>query len=266
MNKKIPTMLLVTALALTLAGAAYAEESPASAAPTDATASETQAEEVVPAFYPTDIELRQDGEQTLIVKHYTVPADTQVSDLKESDLTRMGSDYTLWGVSKTQENTKIEEAELSKTLDVAVPSNIPEEAVAALQQDVLYDQDGYFGTLHLVNVTCTDEMREDGSYPATANYTGTVSRVTEGDLVVELIYAPVAAAPVENSSVPGIPAAGILVGSVALLGGAGFAGYCIGKRRSPAEAVPAETEEKPKVYVPANDIVVGAREEDDEDE
>lgn len=266
MNKKIPTMLLVTALAITLAGAAYAEEPPASVAPTDTTAPETQVEEVVPAFYPTDIELRQDGEQMLIVKRYTVPANTQVSDLKESDLTHMGSDYALWGVSETQEVTKMEEAELSKTLDVAVPSNIPEEAVAALQQDVLYDQDGYFGTLHLINVTCTDEMREDGTYPATANYTGTVSRVTEGDLVVELIYAPVAAAPMESNAAPSMPAAVALVGSIALLGGAGFAGYCIGKKHTHAKTIPVESEEKPKVYVPANDIVVGAHEEEDGDD
>ena len=202
----------------------------------------------------------------LIVKRYIVPAGTAVSELKENDLTRMGSEYVLWGVSETQQTTKIEEAELTKTLDVAVPSNIPEEAVAALQQDVVYDQDGYLGTLHLDTVTCGDEMREDGTYPATAMYAGTVTRVVDGDLVVELIYAPVQEAAAEPATAPQIPTAPLLVGGVALLAVAGTVGYMVGKKQPNPAPTAEKSEEKPKVYVPANDIVVGAHEEGEDDD
>lgn len=226
------------------------------------------------SIYPYEISFRENGGEPLIVKTYQVPDGTDPTALAEPDLSWMGRQYSLWGISRTEERDRVEEIDLTKTYTVSVPSNIPEEAAASVKEAVSYEADGYTGTLVLQILTCGDEMQEDGSYKGTAIYSGTVQRTTQGALCYELLYAPVEhtdapAAPVESTapteSVTTQPTAPQLGAEVWLLGGslAVFGTvllvctvYGKGRRKETPKQPPAERPAKQKIYVPADDVVL----------
>lgn len=265
MKHGISVMALIGALALGCATITFAEEpAPIEAMPEEPLAIEAAA----PNYYPYAITLQEDGEQTLVVKEYRVPAGTAVEELEETTISRMGHDYALWGVSEVQEAYTIEECTLQKTSEVAVQSNIPEEAAAQLQDSITYEDNGYSGTLQLVSVTCGDEMQEDGTYKGNAVYSGTVSRRIDGDSLYTLIYAPVPLPePVQPEvpapAAPNIPApiAGAVACVILLLM---LAFKAFGKKKD--TTAPAAEEVKPKVYIPSDDVVLGAGRHDESDD
>lgn len=260
MKHKVSTIAAIGLLALACTTTAFAEES----APVNDTPMESAVitEQIPPSYYPYTISLQEDGEQVLVVKEYRVPAGTTVNELREDTISRMGRDYQLWGVSEVQDAYTIEEVTLQKTCEVAVQSNIPEEAASQLQSSITYDDNGFAGTLQLISVTCGDEMQEDGTYKGSALYSGPVSRTIEGDIQFTLIYAPVPVFESEVEDVPmpthqNIPAPAI-VGLAALLILFGFLIvklFSINKDKASADSA---EEEKPKVYVPSEDVVLGA--------
>lgn len=222
------------------------------------------------AWYPYEITTQQDGAQVLICKRFRVPAGTPVEELAETGLTRLGKEYALWGVTASAEELPPEERQITQTYDVTVSA--PENAWAELKESIVYEEDGFYGELYPVDITCEEEMREDGSYAAVATYAGTVTRPQTGETVYELIYAPVAGEEVQRKdTIPEDVILYLMLGSLGL-----FMLSCLimlaarrpAKRKRPAGKAEsaAPTPKRTKVYVPNNDIVVGAHPEEDDDE
>ena len=294
MTKRIATMLVSAALAVGCCLPALAEEaiptpvpgpSPGTTSSTTDNTGETVPEsntdstnqdESSPLYYPYEIETVPDGRQTLIVMRYRVPEGTTADALVDSDLTRMGEPYTLWAVTETPEGGTTEEKDAEQTFDVSVYSNIPDEARNEVKETIDYsDEDGFAGTLTLADLTVSEGPQEDGTYIATTRYTGTVSRSLAGDVRYELFYAPVNV-PAEPEPVQEIPTDVLLL--IMLVSLALFIFTCMlmilrrpgePKPRREAEskpkAAPPAPPKKQKIYVPANDIVVGGKGDDDED-
>lgn len=97
--KKPVIAALCCLLALGTATAAFAEEPTPTPAPELV---ELSPEETAPQFYPDSISWQEDGDQLLVVKQYSVPYGTAVTDLTESGMQWDGSDYTLWGVTQPE--------------------------------------------------------------------------------------------------------------------------------------------------------------------
>ncbi|HJD20573.1 MAG TPA: hypothetical protein H9915_02010 [Candidatus Gemmiger faecigallinarum] len=293
MTKRIATLLVSAALAVGCCLPALADEAIPTPAPgptseaTSSTADNTGGtvagnntsgiipDKSAPLYYPYEIDTVPDGRQTLIVMRYRVPEGTTADALELDGLTRMGEPYTLWAVTETPEGATIEEKEAEQTFDVSVYSNIPEEARSELRETIDYsDEDGFAGTLTLADLTVSETAQEDGTYIATTRYTGTVSRSLAGDVCYELYYAPVNA-PAEPEPVREIPTDVLLL--IMLVSLAMFIFTCMlmilrrpvePKARHSAEpkpkAAPPVPPKKQKIYVPANDIVVGGKGDDDE--
>lgn len=293
MTKQIAAFFLTCALAAGCCLPALAEEAAPSPVPgpspettssttdnTGETVSEDNTEgnisgKSTPAYYPYQIATVPDGRQTLIVMRYRVPEGTTADTLELDGLTRMGEPYTLWAITETPEGGTTEEKEVEQTFDVSVYSNIPDEARNEVKETIDYsDEDGFAGTLTLADLTVSETAQEDGTYIATTRYTGTVSRSLAGDVCYELYYAPVTA-PAEPEPVREIPTDVLLL--IMLVSLAMFIFTCMlmilrhpvePKARHSAEpkpkAAPPAPPKKQKIYVPANDIVVGGKGDDDE--
>ena len=285
MTKPIATLFLTCALAVGCCLPALADEAAPTPAPgplpenaqVDASASTASAETEVsaaPSYYPYEIGTVPDGRQTLIVMRYRVPEGITADTLKLDGLTRMGEPYTLWAVTKTPEEGAIEEKDAEQTFDVSVYSNIPDEARGEVKEAIEYsDEDGFVGTLTLADLTVGADAQEDGTYIATTRYTGTVSRSLAGEVCYELYYAPVnaPAVPEPAREIPSDVLLLIMLVSLAL-----FIFTCmlmILRRPVPRprheenarpKAAPPAPPKKQKIYVPASDIVVGGKEDDDE--
>ena len=250
--KKPVIAVLCCLLALGTATAAFAEE------PTPAPAPELvelSPEDTVPQFYPDSISWQEDGGQLLVIKQYSVPYGTVVADLTESGMQWGGSDYTLWGVTQSVEGCVTEEKEVTQDFELSVRSADSETARNDVKSSVAYDDEyGFSGSLTLQDITIGETLQADSTYMATAHYAGTVTRTEAGTVHYTLLYAPV--------SVPVVVAATAESGiTPALL----IITHLL--RKEPAHAAePAKPAPAPKVYVPSGDIVLGGRNEDDDEE
>ena len=265
--KKPVIAALCCLLALGTATVAFAEEPTPTPAPELV---ELSPEETAPQFYPDSISWQEDGGQLLVVKQYSVPYGTAVADLTESGMQWGGSDYTLWGVTQSVEGSVTEEKEVTQDFELSVRSADAETARDDVKSSVAYDDEyGFSGSLTLQDITIGETLQADSTYMATAHYAGTVTRTEAGTVHYTLLYAPVsytpdAVAATESSITPALLIMGIVC---ALLFIAVLLIITHLLRKAPAHAAePAKPTTAPKVYVPSGDIVLGGRNEDEDEE
>ena len=283
MTKPIATLFLTCALAVGCCLPALADEAVPTPGPSpesaqvDASTSTASVETEVsaaPSYYPYEIGTVPDGRQTLIVMRYRVPEGITADTLELDNLTRMGEPYTLWAATEPPEAGAIEEKDAEQTFDVSVYSNIPDEARGEVKETIEYsDEDGFAGTLTLADLTVGADAQEDGTYIATTRYTGTVSRSLAGEVCYELYYAPVnaPAVPEPTREIPSDVLLLIMLVSLTL-----FIFTCMlmilrrpvprprHEENAKPKAAPPAPPKKQKIYVPASDIVVGGKGDDDE--
>ena len=250
--KKPVIVVLCCLLALGTATAAFAEEPAPTPAPELV---ELSPEDTAPQFYPDSISWQEDGGQLLVVKQYSVPYGTAVADLTESGMQWGGSDYTLWGVTQSVEGSVTEEKEVTQDFELSVRSADDDEY-------------GFSGSLTLQDITIGETLQADSTYMATAHYAGKVTRTEAGTVHYTLLYAPVSAPVIAAAAESGItPALLVMVIACALLFIAVLLIITHLLHKEPVHATePAKSAPAPKVYVPSGDIVLGGRNEDDDEE
>jgi len=265
--KKPVIAALCCLLALGTATAAFAEESTPTPAPELV---ELSPEDPAPQFYPDSISWQEEnGGQLLVVKQYSVPYGTAVADLTESGMQWDGSDYTLWGVTQSVEGGVTEEKEVTQDFELSVRSADAETARNDVKESVAYDDEyGFSGSLTLQDITIGETLQADSTYMATAHYAGTVTRTEAGTVHYTLLYAPVSAPVVAAAAESGITPALLIMGiACALLFIAVLLIITHLLRKEPSHAAgPAKPTTAPKVYVPSGDIVLGGRNEDEDEE
>ena len=265
MKKPVITALCCL-LSLGTATAAFAEE------PTPTPAPELVGlppEDTASLFYPDSISWQENGGQLLVVKQYSVPYVTTVADLTESTMQWNGVDYTLWGVTQSVEGGVTEEKEVTQDFELSVRSADAETARNDVKESVAYDDEyGFSGTLTLQDITIGETLQADSTYMATAHYAGTVTRTEAGTVHYTLLYAPISAPVVVAAAESGITPALLITGiACALLFIAVLLIITHLLRKEPTHtAEPAKPAPAPKVYVPSGDIVLGGRNEDDDEE
>ena len=149
--KKPVIAALCCFLALSTATAAFAEEPTPTPAPELV---ELSPEDTAPPFYPDSISWQEDGGQLLVVKQYSVPYGTAVTDLTESGMQWGGADYTLWGVTQSVEGGVTEEKEITQDFELSVRSADAETARNDVKESVAYDDEyGFSGSLTLQDIT-----------------------------------------------------------------------------------------------------------------
>lgn len=265
MKKPVITALCCL-LSLGTATAAFAEE------PTPTPAPELVGlppEDTASLFYPDSISWQENGGQLLVVKQYSVPYGTTVADLTESTMQWNGVDYTLWGVTQSVEGGVTEEKEVTQDFELSVRSADAETARNDVKESVAYDDEyGFSGTLTLQDITIGETLQADSTYMATAHYAGTVTRTEAGTVHYTLLYAPVSAPVVVAAAESGITPALLVMGIVCtLLFITVLLVIAHLLRKEPAHAAePAKSAPVPKVYVPSGDIVLGGRNEDEDEE
>ena len=226
-------------------------------------------EDTASLFYPDSISWQENGGQLLVVKQYSVPYGTTVADLTESTMQWNGVDYTLWGVTQSVEGGVTEEKEVTQDFELSVRSADAETARNDVKESVAYDDEyGFSGTLTLQDITIGETLQADSTYMATAHYAGTVTRTEAGTVHYTLLYAPVSAPVVVAAAESGITPALLITGiACALLFIAVLLIITHLLRKEPTHtAEPAKPAPAPKVYVPSGDIVLGGRNEDDDEE
>ena len=215
------------------------------------------------------ISWQENGGQLLVVKQYSVPYGTTVADLTESTMQWNGVDYTLWGVTQSVEGGVTEEKEVTQDFELSVRSADAETARNDVKESVAYDDEyGFSGTLTLQDITIGETLQADSTYMATAHYAGTVTRTEAGTVHYTLLYAPISAPVVVAAAESGITPALLITGiACALLFIAVLLIITHLLRKEPTHtAEPAKPAPAPKVYVPSGDIVLGGRNEDDDEE
>ncbi len=223
--KKPVIAALCCLLALGTATVAFAEEPTPTPAPELV---ELSPEETAPQFYPDSISWQEDGGQLLVVKQYSVPYGTAVTDLTESGMQWGGADYTLWGVTESVEGGVTEEKEVTQDFELSVRSADAETARNDVKESVAYDDEyGFSGSLTLQDITIGETLQADSTYMATA--------------------------------IMGIACALLFIAVLLIIT------HLLRKEPSHA-AGPAKPTTAPKVYVPSGDIVLGGRNEDDDEE
>ena len=264
--KKPVIAALCCLLALGTTTAAFAEEPTPTPAPELV---ELSPEDTAPQFYPDSISWQEDGGQLLVVKQYSVPYGTTVANLTESGMHWNGVDYTLWGVTQSVEGSVTEEKEVTQDIEWSVRSADAETARSDVKESVAYDDEyGFSGSLTLQDITIGETLQADSTYMATAHYAGTVTRTEAGTVHYTLLYAPVSvpvvvAATAESGITPALLIMGI---ACALLLIAVLLIITHLLRKEPAHAADPAKPAVPKVYVPSGDIVLGGRNEDDDEE
>ena len=256
--KKPVIAALCCLLALGSAAAAFAEEPTPTPAPELV---ELSPEDTAPPFYPDSISWQEDGGQLLVIKQYSVPYGTTVADLTESTMQWNSADYTLWGVTQDVEGGVTEEKEVTQDFELSVRSADAETARNDVKESVAYDDEyGFSGSLTLQDITIGETLQADSTYMATAHYAGTVHYT--------LLYAPVSAPVVVAAAESGITPALLVMGIVCtLLFITVLLVIAHLLRKEPAHAAePAKSAPVPKVYVPSGDIVLGGRNEDEDEE
>lgn len=263
--KKPVIAALCCLLALGTATAAFAEESTPTPAPELV---ELSPEDPAPQFYPDSISWQEDGGQLLVVKQYSVPYGTAVADLTESGMQWDGSDYTLWGVTQSVEGGVTEEKEVTQDFELSVRSADAETARNDVKESVAYDDEyGFSGSLTLQDITIGETLQADSTYIATAHYAGKVTRTEAGTVHYTLLYAPVSSPVIAAAAESGITPALLIIGiACALLLIAVLLIITHLLRKEPAHAAAPAKPAVPKVYVPSGDIVLGGRNEDDDEE
>ena len=264
--KKPVIAALCCLLALGTATVAFAEEPTPTPAPELV---ELLPEDTAPQFYPDSISWQENGGQLLVVKQYSVPYGTTVADLTESTMQWTGVDYTLWGVTQSVEGGVTEEKGVTQDFELSVRSAVAETARNDVKESVAYDDEyGFSGSLTLQDITIGETLQADSTYMATAHYAGTVTRTKTGAVHYTLLYAPVSAPVVVAAAESSIPPTLLVMGIVcALLFIAVLLVITHLLRKEPAHAAePAKPAPVPKVYVPSGDIVLGGRNEDDDEE
>lgn len=262
--KKPVIAALCCLLALGTATVAFAEEPTPTPAPELV---ELSPEETAPQFYPDSISWQEDGGQLLVVKQYSVPYGTAVTDLTESGMQWGGADYTLWGVTESVEGGVTEEKEVTQDFELSVRSADAETARNDVKESVAYDDEyGFSGSLTLQDITIGETLQADSTYMATAHYAGTVTRTEAGTVHYTLLYAPVSVPAVVAAAESGITPALLIMGiACALLFIAVLLIITHLLHKEPVHATePAKSAPAPKVYVPSGDIVLGGRNEDDD--
>ena len=162
-----------------------------------------------------------------------------------------------------------EEKEVTQDFELSVRSADAETARNDVKESVAYDDEyGFSGSLTLQDITIGETLQADSTYMATAHYAGTVTRTEAGTVHYTLLYAPVSApvvvAAVESRITPALLIMGI---ACALLFIAVLLIITHLLRKEPTHtAEPAKPAPAPKVYVPSGDIVLGGRNEDDDEE
>lgn len=171
--KKPVIAALCCLLALGTATVAFAEEPTPTPAPELV---ELSPEETAPQFYPDSISWQEDGGQLLVVKQYSVPYGTAVTDLTESGMQWGGADYTLWDVTESVEGGVTEEKEVTQDFELSVRSADAETARNDVKESVAYDDEyGFSGSLTLQDITIGETLQADSTYMATAHYAGIVT-------------------------------------------------------------------------------------------
>lgn len=163
-----------------------------------------------------------------------------------------------------------EEKEVTQDFELSVRSADAETARNDVKESVAYDDEyGFSGSLTLQDITIGETLQADSTYMATAHYAGTVTCTEAGTVHYTLLYAPVSvpvvvAATAESGINPALLIMGI---ACALLFIAVLLIISHLLRKEPAHAVePTKPAPAPKVYVPSGDIVLGGRNEDDDEE
>lgn len=180
-----------------------------------------------------------------------------------------GFDYTLWGVTQSVEGGVTEEKEVTQDFELSVRSADAETARNDVKESVAYDDEyGFSGSLTLQDITIGETLQADSTYMATAHYAGTVTRTEAGTVHYTLLYAPVSAPVVVAAAESGITPALLVMGIVCtLLFITVLLVIAHLLRKEPAHAAePAKPAPVPKVYVPSGDIVLGGRNEDEDEE
>ena len=118
------------------------------------------------------------------------------------------------------------------------------------------------------SITIGETLQADSTYMATAHYAGTVTRTEAGTVHYTLLYAPVSVPAVVAAAESGITPALLIMGiACALLFIAVLLIITHLLHKEPVHATePAKSAPAPKVYVPSGDIVLGGRNEDDDEE
>ena len=233
--KKPVIVALCCLLALSTGTAAFAEEPTPTPAPELV---ELSPEDPAPQFYPDSISWQEDGGQLLVVK-------------------------------QSVEGGVTEEKEVTQDFELSVRSADAETARNDVKESVAYDDEyGFSGSLTLQDITIGETLQADSTYMATAHYAGTVTRTEAGTVHYTLLYAPISVPVVVAAAESGITPALLIMGiACALLFIAVLLIITHLLRKEPAHAVePAKTAPAPKVYVPSGDIVLGGRNEDDDEE
>ena len=159
--------------------------------------------------------------------------------------------------------------EVTQDFELSVRSADAETARNDVKESVAYDDEyGFSGTLTLQDITIGETLQADSTYMATAHYAGTVTRTEAGTVHYTLLYAPISAPVVVAAAESGITPALLITGiACALLFIAVLLIITHLLRKEPTHtAEPAKPAPAPKVYVPSGDIVLGGRNEDDDEE
>jgi ABC-type Na+ efflux pump permease subunit len=162
-----------------------------------------------------------------------------------------------------------EEKEVTQDFELSVRSADAETARNDVKESVAYDDEyGFSGSLTLQDITIGETLQADSTYMATAHYAGTVTRTEAGTVHYTLLYAPVSVPVVAAAAESGITPALLIMGiACALLFIAVLLIITHLLRKEPSHAAgPAKPTTAPKVYVPSGDIVLGGRNEDDDEE
>ena len=162
-----------------------------------------------------------------------------------------------------------EEKEVTQDFELSVRSADAETARNDVKESVAYDDEyGFSGSLTLQDITIGETLQADSTYMATAHYAGKVTRTEAGTVHYTLLYAPVSAPVVVAAAGSGITPALLIMGiACALLFIAVLLIITHLLRKQPVHtAEPAKPSPAPKVYVPSGDIVLGGRNEDDDEE
>lgn len=162
-----------------------------------------------------------------------------------------------------------EEKEVTQDFELSVRSADAETARNDVKESVAYDDEyGFSGSLTLQDITIGETLQAGSTYMATAHYAGTVTRTEAGTVHYTLLYAPVSAPVVVAAAESGITPALLVMGIVCtLLFITVLLVIAHLLRKEPAHAAePAKSAPVPKVYVPSGDIVLGGRNEDEDEE
>jgi len=185
-KKLIPILLAVIMLTAT----AYAAEAPppvqadesAVVTVTDITPQEkNNFTGTLPEILPLDVQLKDEGGSTLLVKTFEVPPDTAPQELVEENLARGGVEYTLREILKETLQSGTDSRAESKTVTVSADSDKTQDILPLLSESLDYNEDGYTGKLSLDADSIKTEVESTKAYSYTVSDTRSYTGLARND-------------------------------------------------------------------------------------